>query len=384
MASLNTCISSPSNNTPSSSNESFYLGKSTSSWTNEKELTLLNIETFLEISPDDVFVMGFREFFKGDKQVITHYLKKHFPLCKSNDLHLKNKKECFKFTLNEMLPVNCEDMEDVDVAGLYRFNKDIETKSFAEYTMESKYSPDRSWLQNCCEENDKTYKTKETTCQKIFYRLKSFSDQLLIMTNNRKKMDLTNKMFRDLFLSFVQIFELIIIDDNNFQAYNMTVGTKTIRSEPDAVICKFFPTDVLQFTEKVIAVVHVEEEKDSCENISTKSKRRRTDDDKTSTTIGHIGSNIQGQHTGEMIAALSSSVFGFNGIFGFIVQGTKVTVTSLRTSGQFSEQLKNGNIKNAHATVRYSPQCNILTKEGRSQLIDIFLGMKVLLQCLEL
>lgn len=38
----------------------------------------------------------------------------------------------------------------------------------------------------------------------------------------------------------------------------MTVGTKTIRSEPDAVICKFFPTDVLQFTEKVIAVVHVE------------------------------------------------------------------------------------------------------------------------------
>ncbi|VDI79525.1 Hypothetical predicted protein, partial [Mytilus galloprovincialis] len=126
------------------------------------------------------------------------------------------------------------------------------------------------------------------------------------------------------------------------------------------------------------------EEKDSCENISTKSKRRRTDDDKISTTIGHIGSNIQGQHTGEMIAALSSSVFGINGIFGFIVQGTKVTVTSLRTSGQFSEQLKNGNIKNAHATVRYSPQCNILTKEGRSQLIDIFLGMKVLLQCLEL
>ncbi|VDI05557.1 Hypothetical predicted protein [Mytilus galloprovincialis] len=204
------------------------------------------------------------------------------------------------------------------------------------------------------------------------------------MTNNRKKMDLTNKMFQDLFLSFVRIFELMIIDDNNFQAYNMTVGTKTIRSEPDAVICKFFPTDVLQFTEKVIAVVHVEEEKDSCEYTSTKSKRRRTDDDKTSNTMGHIGSNIQGQHTGEMIAALSSSVFGFNGIFGFIVQGTKVTVTSLRTSGQFSEQLKKGNIKNAHATVRYSPQCNILTKEGRSQLIDIFLGMKVLLQCLEL
>ncbi|XP_063423268.1 uncharacterized protein LOC134707449 [Mytilus trossulus] len=191
-------------------------------------------------------------------------------------------------------------------------------------------------------------------------------------------MDLTNKMFQDLFLSFVRIFEIMIIDDNNFQAYTMSVGTQTIRSEPDAVICKFFPTDVLQFTEKVIAVVHVEEEKDSsCENLSVKSKRRRTDNDKTSATIGHISSNLKGQHTGEMIAALSSSVFGFNSIFGFIVQGTKATATSLRTSGQFWEQLKNGNIKNAHATVRYSPQCNILTKEGRSQLIDIFLGMKV-------
>ncbi|CAC5381810.1 unnamed protein product [Mytilus coruscus] len=382
MASLN--ISSPSSNTPSY--ESSYLGECTSSWTNEKELTRLNIETVSESSPDEVFEMGFRDFFKGDKQVIIHYLKKHFPPCKSNDLHLKVEKECFEFTLNEILPVNCEDMEDVDAAALFRFKKEIETKSFAEYTMEPKYSYDRSWLQNCksCEENDKNYKTKETTCQQILYRLKNFSDQLLIMTNNRKKMDLTNKMFQDLFLSFVRIFDIMIIDDKNFQAYNMTVGTETIRSEPDAVICKFFPTDVLQFTEKVIAVVHVEEEKDSCENISAKLKRRKTDDDKTSTTIGHIGSNLKGQHTGEMIAALPSSVFGFNGVFGFIVQGSKVTVTSLHTSGQFWEQLKKGKYKNAHATVRYSPQCNILTKQGRSQLIDIFLGMKVLLRCLEL
>ncbi|CAG2209297.1 NSUN5 [Mytilus edulis] len=35
----------------------------------------------------------------------------------------------------------------------------------------------------------------------------------------------------------------------------MTVGKETVISAPDAVICQFFPADVLAFTDKVIAVV---------------------------------------------------------------------------------------------------------------------------------
>lgn len=62
----------------------------------------------------------------------------------------------------------------------------------------------------------------------------------------------------------------------------------------------------------------------------------------------------------------------------------QVTVVSLRASGQFWEQLQNGNVKNAHAIVRYSPEYNILTKQGRIQLMNIFLGMKMLLQNLEM
>ena len=39
----------------------------------------------------------------------------------------------------------------------------------------------------------------------------------------------------------------------------------------------------------------------------------------------HVNSSLKGQHIGEMIAVTkSSSAFGKNGVFGFIVQGTKV------------------------------------------------------------
>ncbi|XP_052066523.1 uncharacterized protein LOC127706098 [Mytilus californianus] len=317
-------------------------------------------------------------------------MKKHYPPGESDDLLLKAEKECFEFALKNIIPVNCEYIEDVDAAELFRFNREFGKKSFAEFTAEPKYS---GWLHSHCdyseelgknlESEDDIFKTKQSTCQKIFVRLKMFSDQLLIMMNNkRKKMNLTEQMFQELFLSFVRIFELIIIDNKNLQSYEMTVGKETVISEPDAVICQFFPADVLAFTEKVIAVVEVK--KEYSRGLSETTERRTRSGDKTSSMIGHIDSSLKGQHTGEMIAALPSSVFGLNGVYGLIVQGTKVTVVSLRASGQFWEQLQNGNVKNAHAIVRYSPEYNILTKQGRSQLMNIFLGMKMLLQNLEM
>lgn len=42
--------------------------------------------------------------------------------------------------------------------------------------------------------------------------------------------------------------------------------------------------------------------------------------------IKHIDSGLKGQHAGEMLAVIPSSVFDSNGIYGIIVQGTMVGI----------------------------------------------------------
>ena len=39
----------------------------------------------------------------------------------------------------------------------------------------------------------------------------------------------------------------------------------------------------------------------------------------------HIGSSLKGQLGGQFLCTLSSSAFGNNGIYGFLVQGTNVS-----------------------------------------------------------
>lgn len=42
--------------------------------------------------------------------------------------------------------------------------------------------------------------------------------------------------------------------------------------------------------------------------------------------MSHIPSELKAKHIGEMLALLPSSVFGTRGIYGFLVQGTKVNI----------------------------------------------------------
>lgn len=44
----------------------------------------------------------------------------------------------------------------------------------------------------------------------------------------------------------------------------------------------------------------------------------------------HIGSDLQGQHVGQILCALPLSLFGERGSFGIVVQGTKVSFQNLR------------------------------------------------------
>lgn len=44
----------------------------------------------------------------------------------------------------------------------------------------------------------------------------------------------------------------------------------------------------------------------------------------------HIGSDLQGQHVGQILCALPHSLFGERGSFGIVVKGTKVSFQNLR------------------------------------------------------
>ena len=56
--------------------------------------------------------------------------------------------------------------------------------------------------------------------------------------------------------------------------------------------------------------------KEYCSDLLSKEKMQHS--------LEFLASEVKGQHTGEMLSLLPSSVFGTNGIFGFIVQGTNV------------------------------------------------------------
>lgn len=48
--------------------------------------------------------------------------------------------------------------------------------------------------------------------------------------------------------------------------------------------------------------------------------------------MNHIPSELKATHIGEMLALLPSSVFGTHGIYGFLVQGTKVNIEEVLLS----------------------------------------------------
>lgn len=96
----------------------------------------------------------------------------------------------------------------------------------------------------------------------------------------------------------------------------------------------------------------------------------------------HVGSDLQGQHVGQILCALPYSLFGERGNFGILVQGTKVTISSFKADNSYYKNLQNGFLMKKGATITFSKECNILRKEGRIECIQTFLHLKKLLEFL--
>lgn len=345
----------------------------------------LQLSFRFEEDPRSLFIIGYHRFL-GRNIHHKKFMRKHYL---NPDEDYLAKESCLHFALVEWENmINTEVIKDVEAVDAFQMNQELQKpffdSAFNEYLLEEDKKVEGSELLEHVKEKKKLL---QDTCQKIYTKMKLFSDQLLSVVSHKKSA--SERMMQNLFLSFVKIFDLTIFDTTYSPnlGYHFHNGRSVIQSEPDAVILSNKLTPEMEIESKVIAVVKVrknysEDRRD--EPPDKKTKLRSVARDKMTGNIAaeHVDPLLKGQHIGEMLAvAESTSVFGQNGIFGFIVQGTKVTLVSLETKTEYFEYLKTKDkSKLFEAEVTYSKECNFLSKNGRKELIPILLGMEKLVK----
>ncbi|CAC5422334.1 unnamed protein product [Mytilus coruscus] len=215
---------------------------------------------------------------------------------------------------------------------------------------------------------------RERICRELSTSLKTLMWQLLYMHRRVKgntSQELSEGMFQELFVTFARTFGLNIVSSPSVDKYSLTIGMKDFVAIPDAFICH--PTETGD--DKICAVIQVkgcskDEDNDHTRNLTNVPK---------GSYAGHIGSALKGQHCGQFLCTLPYSVFGKNGMFGFIVQGTKVTLTAFKADDGYYDNLCSGQ---KEAFVTYSKEYNILRKEDRKLLVQTFLDIGKLMDFL--
>ncbi|XP_056015536.1 uncharacterized protein LOC125676828 [Ostrea edulis] len=136
------------------------------------------------------------------------------------------------------------------------------------------------------------------------------------------------------------------------------------------------PQKKLSSKEKVLAVVKVRKKYREAEESVSEGTARNTE--KITSDLNHLHSSVTGQHVGEMLSILPRSVFGINGIYGIIVQGTEVTISCLSVGEEYYRNLKEGSLQKLSSVVKYSRPYYYLHKCERENLIKTFVDMGAL------
>ncbi|XP_076114088.1 uncharacterized protein LOC143082327 [Mytilus galloprovincialis] len=357
--------------------------ETTSAWSAYEVCNKLSVTLKYNDDPRSVFIIGYLELMEQNIKLIE-YMKNHF---ESPDQEYKTKHKCFQFALNTWkdMVIDSEFINDIEVSGALKMNIVLD-KPFEKSSLYHDFVEPKEKKQEA--DNGEQLVLLRSTCQKIFAKLKVFSDQLLFVMDNLGYP--SERMFKDLFMAFVRIFDLKIFDTTNTPGcrYYLHHGEQTVTSIPGAVMSSYTARTgsiTPKLVSKVVAVVEVRKEYSHSPNqdseSSSEAKKIRLESRQTDSIAEHVHTRLKGQHIGDMLAVTQSeaSVFDYNGVFGFIVQGTKVTFVSLQSSKKyFDNLLENDKTKNVWAEVRYSKECNLLTKEGRTNLIPVLLGIEKL------
>ncbi|XP_063404124.1 uncharacterized protein LOC134687621 [Mytilus trossulus] len=357
----------------------------TNDWNIDVISSDLQLSFRYEEDPRSLFIIGYHRFL-GRNVHHKEFMRKHYL---NPDEDYLAKASCLQFALVEWENmINTEVINDVQAVDVFQMNHELQKpfldSAFNEYLLEEdKKFEGSEHLEHVKEKK----KLLQEMCQKIFTKMKLFSDQLLNVVSHKKSA--SERMMQDLFLSFVKIFDLTIFDTTHSPniGYHFHNGKNVIQSEPDAVILSNKLTPEMEIESKVIAVVKVRKNYSNTRRDEPPDKKMKVRPDAWDKMTGkiaaeHVDPLLKCQHIGEMLAvAESSSIFGQNGVFGFIVQGTKVTLVSLETKTEYFEYLKTKDkSKLFEAEVTYSKECNFLSKNGRKELIPILLGMEKLVK----
>ncbi|CAC5368887.1 unnamed protein product [Mytilus coruscus] len=179
-------------------------------------------------------------------------------------------------------------------------------------------------------------------------------------------------MCQELFVNFARIFSLNIVSSSSVPKYPLTVCGRDLVASPDAILCH--PTDT--GLEKICAIITVKQ----CNQDEDLEQARNIRGFQRTSYSQQVGSSLIGQHCGQFLCTLPFSVFGNNGMYGFIVQGTTVTLTSFKPEDGYYDNLCNGCLHEKRATLTHSREYNILRKDDRKQLVQTFLDMGKLLK----
>ncbi|XP_063438734.1 uncharacterized protein LOC134719694 [Mytilus trossulus] len=330
--------------------------KNTSEWT---DLVLPNFRIIFGsdkfAQADDVFTKGILHLIEKEacSEVLNFFLKG-----RTED---KEKYECFRHAVLNVFDIDCCHIDNIQEDVMLKLNQIIE---------------EGHWIDNYIAMANCNQPLVRRICDRdLCTNLKTFIWQLLYMIRKRKgnkPKELSEGMYQELFVSFARIFGLNIVSGSNVEKYSLTIDEKDFVAIPDAVICH--PTAIGD--DKIFAVIEVkkccqDEENEQIRNLRSIQKRA---------FVQHVGSSLKGQHCGQFLCTLPFSAFGNRGMYGFIVQGTQVTLTSFKPEDGYYENLCNGYLRKKEAVVTCSKEYNILKKDDRKQLVETFLDFEKLLK----
>lgn len=333
--------------------------KYTSKWS-EEVLPCLRIQV-VQIFPDmhDVFLEGCLHFI-DDPQKRAEIMPDLFV---SKDENEQMVIECFKHVLQHIFTLHCDDLSNVKLDDLREMESVLTSPHWIDNFAER--SPNKNYCRRVLED--------------LARKLKLFVWQLMHMVRKSQNpgKEITEGMYQELFVLFAKTFNLHILSGSNVEKYTMGIGDdRRFVAAPDAVICHPSTDEDI-----ICAVVEVKkyvlDEGYSNQNVHSIRKCERK-----ISNPHHIGSDLQGQHVGQILCALPHSLFGERGSFGIVVQGTKVTISSFKADSFYCQNLQNGFLMKKGATITFSKEYNILRKEGRTDCIQTFLHFKKLMEFL--
>ncbi|XP_061185518.1 uncharacterized protein LOC133193572 [Saccostrea echinata] len=334
----------------------------TKEWTGEV-LSQLNIKVDQTVhEPHDLFISGYVKIFI--KQKHDEKISGFIGQMSRNEKQRVFRSQCLTRALTDVLCIDCVSIDEVPAFKIGKIESILQLNACPAKLLGSNQHEDFT-----------------NFAYSLRVWLTQFVQQLSIMVRKRKKgtpEEITDGMYKELFLRFMKIFETQIIENSNMHSFIIPVGPNRLPLTPDAVVqsssCKDLEND------NSIAVIKVNKdsggEKVGHEEgeMGSRPKKLKTDS---------VTSRPLCQLIGDMIAVLPTSVFGSNGIYGFLVKGTKITVVSLEADEGFMENLNQGFVeKGCGVTVKCSKECNILSTEGRLALIQTLLDMTDLIQYL--